>query len=296
MTQRERKLLCGTLLLAATLLLHGSEVTVRQGKHATAAANTLRINEKLSISNGLNDYDLSYVQMKFPPKTQLRLFGPRPKGGFSRPVMDFFRMSVNGISGHLIQPKEGDVTNWTESGRAGGSIQQRFDGVKLRLDWYMRKDSPVLWCTVSPQKDSLDTIRNLSIVITCEPSTLKADRKGVIWSGVYHRQVQTNKRLIEQSQTEIPALPGETMFVMQDSELDGSSPEKGSGPCIFLTDGKNVEKILLKVKNGPFSWITVHIKPDFRQFRFGVWQRRAPVTNAETRKMLQEHPEWFQFE
>ncbi|MPN31818.1 hypothetical protein SDC9_179293 [bioreactor metagenome] len=125
------------------------------------------------------------------------------------------------------------------------------------------------------------------------PSKLAMDGKKVIWNGGYERMAVTPARTIEQNPKRIALSPADAYLVIQDKKFDGSGPDKGQGPCLILLDYAAVQKASLRVNDDWTSAVYLTLKPDFKEFKFGLWQQEPPISNANFAKKLETEKSAF---
>jgi len=274
-------------------------VNAKQSIYTGWGQDELSLRENLSVSNDLNLYTVTVAQWKAKsnqaPQTQFWLFEPRDFGGFSRPIMDFVRLEVNGIREIKLQPKKEDMKPWKDGDRAGFEVTLNFDGAKVLARWFMRPDSPVLWCTLKPAEGSVEPIKDMTLWINVIPSKLaKDDKGGVIWEGGYARQAVTPARKIEQGPNPVDLADTDSYLIMQDAKFEGGSEEKGGGPSIIIPGKSDAAKGSLNLRDGWLVDVKFVFSPDFKEYTFGLWQQKNPVTNAAVAEMVSKNPEQFQ--
>jgi hypothetical protein len=284
-------------------LLKGGEMPVEVTTSRPSIWGALKIGYRkhVNIANTLNSYPLGYVQWKSyqekPPHLQLRLHGPTPYGNFSRPINSFFKMKVNGIKLGNLYPKDDDVKiiKNKETGYGGCTIKQNYNGAKLIFNWYMRPDSPVLWLSIKPAKDSLTPVKSATINITVMPSTIaKNEKNKVIWAGAYERQAISPSRLINQSKKAVILTPEDNYLIFQDTKFDGSGPGKGAGPCFLCLSHQGIKKAVLNLQNSWLTNLTLELEPDFSEISLGFWQQRDPLSNTDFAKLFKSKQMLFE--
>ena len=237
--------------------------------------------QKADIYNAQNKYGFTIVQSKptgeNPPHTQFRLAAGQT--GFC-PLVNFLKITVNGIPNTVIDPKVGDFVPWKEKNLAGCEAKFNFDGAKLILRFWMRPDSPVLWGSLRPAPDSIEPVRKIELGFSAITSKLAQKNKKVLWSGVYEREAVTPARKLEQRQKVWDLTPKDTYIVLQDKKFDGSSEEKGTGPVMILLDHGCIAKAELVLRNQWTTSLSAVLKPDFKEFKFGLWQQNPRISNA----------------
>ncbi|OQA85394.1 MAG: hypothetical protein BWY31_01916 [Lentisphaerae bacterium ADurb.Bin242] len=240
------------------------------------------------LSNQLTRYALTLTQTKSDgtkaPQTAWTL--DAGKFGFS-PLVGFFKLKVNGIEMNKLSPKAEDLTVWRDGQLAGCELKLNYDGAKLILRFYLRPDSPVLWGVLLPAQDSVEPTQKAEVEISLIPSKLAMDGKKVIWNGGYERMAVTPARTIEQNPKRIALTPADAYLVIQDKKFDGSTPDNGQGPCLILLDYDAVQNAALRVNDDWTSGVSLTLKPDFKEFKFGLWQQEPRISNADFAKKLE---------
>ncbi len=293
-----KKLFLWTLVIVCSGTLPAAPPSVKQSMYRGWGEDQLAFREQITLSNDHNYYAITIAQWKpkekQEPQTQFWLFEPRMSGGFSRPVMDFVRLEVNGISEIKLQPKKEDIRTWQKEDLAGADLILNYDGAKVVMSWYLRSGSPVLWCTLKPAPDTLEPVKSIRLKISMVPSKLAKDAKGgVVWSGGYKRQALTPARLIEQSAEGILLTKSDSWLILQDEIFDGSDKDKGDGPCIIIPGYENAVSSVLDLRNSWINALNIQIQPDFKEFKFGLWQQKNPITNAVAEKLVKNAPDRF---
>lgn len=233
-----------------------------------------------SINNPLNNYIFTLLQAKpidgKAPRTQLWLAAHN--FGFC-PLTNFLNMTVNGYNNAVIMPREKDMTAWNKNDKAGMDLKLNFDGAKVILRLYMRDKSPVLWGSIMPAKDSIVPIRKIRLQFSAIVSILAKVKKSVAWSKVYDRMAITPARTLKQQNKQWKLTPADTYLILQDNKYDGSGPGKGQGPVMIILDHKEVKSANLEMRNNWTTRLHVELKPDFKEFKFGLWQQKPVISN-----------------
>ncbi len=248
-----------------------------------------------TVSNGFGNYTFILTQTKAegkrPPSTQLTM--KAGIWGFSAQVR-FFNLKINGIPLDKLSPKAEDMVPWSDKTSSGAEIRFNYDGAKVLLRFFMRPDSPVLWASLLPAPDSPEKIDSAQMELCLIPSILVFnENRTPVWSGSYERMAVTPDRMINQSQNLVSLTPKDTYLVIQDRKYDGSAPGKGQGPCMVQVDHESVTRATLRLTNHYASIIALDLKPDFKEFRFAIWQQEKPVSNADFVQRLHKEKEMF---
>ncbi|MBR2427177.1 MAG: hypothetical protein IKB16_10620 [Lentisphaeria bacterium] len=283
-----KKTLVLALSCAAVMLSAAVPASSTKSKAVVYKPERYAFAQKTDIFNGMNRYTFTVVQSKpmgtTAPRTQYWLAAP--KFGFSA-LVNFFRMTVNGISYADLTPKDSDMTLWKEGTSAGCELKMNFDGAKFILRLYMREDSPVLWGSIRPAKDSVEDVETAEIQFAALVSMLaKNANKKNIWSKGYERMAITPARTLTQRQQAYVLTPADTSLVLQDKKYDGSAADKGEGPVMIILDHTGVAKADLYLRDEWTTTLRLKLKKDFKEFRFGLWQPTTRVSNADLAKKL----------
>lgn len=253
------------------------------------------LSEQAAMANALNQYTFTLVQSKpsgnTPPRTQFWLSAEH--FGFS-PLVNFLKINVNGIPNANLSPAAKDLTLWQEKNLSGCETKLNFDGVKLILRLYMRPDSPVLWGSIRPDSNSLEPLKSMTVTFTALVSTLvRDDKKTPIWGGVYQRMAITPKRTLEQRRNVWELAPEENSVILQDKKFDGSSADKGQGPVLILLSYDGVAKAELALRDEWITSLNIVLNPDFKVFRFGLWQRKNAISNQDFLALFEKEKDAF---
>ena len=256
-------------------------VGVKIGKTHVYQPQKFAFAQAAEIHNAQNKYSFIIVQGKpageKPPRTQFWLAaGPF---GFCN-LVNFLKITVNGISYADITPKIEDFVPWREKELAGCEAKFNFDGAKLILRFWMRPDSPVLWGSLRPAPDSLEGIRSAQVDLTAIVSILAKENRKVVWAKVYEREAVTPARTLAQRQKIWELTPQDAYLVLQDKKFDGSSAEKGNGPVMILLNHESIRQAKLSLRSNWTTTLSIALKPGFRNFEFGLWQQETRISNA----------------
>lgn len=263
----------------------------------------LAFRRHIEIANQHNYYRIDLVQWqaekKRPPVVNFWLHEPRGYGSFSRPVSDFFQLTVNDIPIKDLHLDESSVQLLPADadGRAGCVVSLNYDGARFRLEWTMRPDSALLHGRLTPELPVLTPVRSISLRLLCVPSTLRKDAANkVLYGGVYAREALTPVRTLAQHPAPQPLTPADAYMILQDRDLAGGGEEMGAGPCFFTCSFNSVENATLNLPNSWLATINLTLKPDFSEFRFALWQHKTPFTNLEFQTLFRQHPERFRLD
>ena len=288
------------LLLAAGCLVlslsaaENTPVGVKVGKTHVYQPQKYAFARAATIHNAQNKYSFIIVQSKpageKPPRTQFRLSAGQ--FGFC-PLVNFLKITVNGISYADITPKTEDFVPWQEKDLAGCEAKFNFDGAKVILRFWMRPDSPVLWGSLRPAPDSLEEIKSAQVSFSAIVSMLAKENKKVLWTKVYEREAVTPARTLAQRQKIWELTPEDTYLVLQDKKFDGSSAEKGDGPVMILLDYESIDNAKLLLRSNWTTTLSIVLKPGFKNFKFGLWQQETRISNAAFAEKLKKEKAAF---
>lgn len=252
------------------------------------------VRRSAAINNPLNNYMFTLLQTKpmdgKAPSTQLWLVAHH--FGFS-PLINFLNITVNGYNNSVIIPREKNLTAWNENGKAGIDLKLNFDGAKVIIRLYMRENSPVLWGKIMPAKDSIVPIKSIKLHFSAVVSILAKVNKRIAWNKVYDRVAITPARTLKQQNKLQKLTPADTCLVLQDNKYDGSGPGKGQGPVMIILDHKAVKTANLEMRNSWTTRLYIELKPDFKEFDFGLWQQKPVISNKAFAEKLKKEKAAF---
>ncbi|MBE6372859.1 MAG: hypothetical protein E7055_12410 [Lentisphaerae bacterium] len=263
-------------------------VGVKVGKTHVYRPQSYSFAQAATIYNAQNKYRFIIVQSKpsgeKPPRMQFWLSaGPF---GFCN-LVNFLHLTVNGISCARITPRIEDFVPWKEGDLAGCEAKFNFDGAKVILRFWMRPDSPVLWGSIRPAPDRLEEIKSAQVSFTAIVSHLAMKNKKVLWDKVYEREAVTPARTLEQRQKIWELTPEDTYLVLQDKKFDGSAAGKGQGPVMILLDHGSIKQAKLILRNSWTTSLSIALKPDFKNYEFGLWQQEPRISNTAFAEKLE---------
>ena len=252
------------------------------------------IRQGATINNPLNNYRFTLIQSKpennKAPRTQFWLAADH--FGFCA-LINFLNITVNGYNNSEISPKASDLTAWNEKDKAGMDLKLNFDGAKLTLRLYMRNDSPVLWGKLIADKDTIEPIKTIRVRFSAIISILAKVNKKVAFWNVYERMAITPVRTLTQQKKPWQLTPEDTYLVLQDNKFDGSGEGKGRGPVMIILDHKAVKNAKLELRNSWTTGLDLELKPDFREFEFGLWQQKPVISNKAFAEKLKKEKAAF---
>ena len=218
----------------------------------------------IEVGNSMNNYRLTArnVNPRGTDRGELRLtLGNEMNAGFAG-IVSWLKLEVNGIQSRDLVIQDG----------ASDSYLFNFDGAKVRLTPYMDKDSPLLKCVLEPVGGI--PVKSCKVCLTSVPSKLGKKDGKVMFSG--------NRRKIVSPRT--------GAWLMLDEENDGSSEERGWGPSCVFADMTVVTDVRKEAGSSWVASLTFTLKPDFRTFRFGVYERNCVrQTNDDAVRFVRTH-------
>lgn len=232
------------------------------------------------------------------PVINFWLHEPRGYGNFSRPVGDFFQFTVNGISEKVLHLAERSVVlQRSPDGSAGCELLLNYDGARFVLYWYMRPDSALLHCRIRPLPDSLSPVQRATITLKFVASTLRKNAENkVLYDKAYARQALTAGRVLEQNAQPYLLNAADRYLILQDQILDGSTEEKGAGPCFLCFDFTSVQQAVLTLPDAWIGSLVIDLKPDFPDFHFALWQHKNVFSNTQFQEFFTKNSGLFQLE
>ncbi len=171
--------------------------------------------------------------------------------------------------------------------KKGFEFALNFDGAKMLLRLYMRPDSGVLWGELQPAQDTLEPVKTASISFACLPSLLAMKDKKVLFHNVYNHEAKSPAKIYKQHPQGQTITAADKYFIFYDTQFDGSSDDKGIGPCMVIADTDIMQSGKLHQPNAWVVTVDYTLKPDFKTFRFGIWQKNSRISNADFFKMLE---------
>ena len=271
-------------LLAALAAEAGDSVVALISEKESPNAKTLR-QWNASLSNSENIYNFSVANTRAHGKEGRRLrlgINNGLQNGFSG-LISAFSLSVNGIDARCLQLKPERFREWSgTAGEKGFTLCLNFDGAWVDVRFSIKPNSPVLWGEVAPAEGmrQLTPITNAVVKVEAIPSYFECGNGRKPRFSKYARQVRTASRLLETlpNRTE-RILPGDSFFILQDGEYDGSAEGRGNGPSATWPLAPTQGRIVIN-----HGWTTaVEYRPDLsKPFRFALLEHKSKrVSNDE---------------
>lgn len=279
-----------TLISAVSFAQEYAPVSTIVKKAVVYKPERYSVSQGATISNQFNRYDIILTLTKPSDKkpTEMKIGFNAGKFGFGA-LVNFMKIKANGIDMSKLMVKKEDIQPWKDGKNAGAIIKLNFDGSKFDIIFYMRPDSPVLWCTLKPSKDTIEEPESISIVHGCIPSILAMKGKKVIWSGApYNREFVTNTRKLgmEPKRKSVLLTKQETSLTFRDATFDGSADDKGLGPIwMYLDHSALLEAKVFNISNWVSS-LELKLNPEFKEHKFAFWQQKPRISNAEFEQKL----------
>ena len=250
-----------------------------------------------TISNQFNRYDITLTLTKPSDKkpTEMKIGFNAGDFGFGS-LVNFMKIKANGIDMSKLMVKSEDVQPWKNGKNAGAVIKLNFDGSKFDVIFYMRPDSPVLWCTLKPSADTIEEPEDISIVHSCIPSKLAMNGKKVIWTGApYNRELVTNTRKLgmDPKRKAVILTKEENSLTFRDATFDGSAPDKGQGPVWMYLDHSAVQSAKVFNISNWTAWLELKLNPALKEHKFAFWQQKPRISNADFEKKLKNEKAAF---
>lgn len=278
------------LVCAVSFAKEFAPVNVSVKKAVVYKPERFSVARSATISNQFNRYDIVLTLSKPSDKkpTEMKIGFNAGKFGFGS-LVNFMKIKANGIDMSKLMAKDDDLQEWKEGNRAGAVIKLNFDGSKFDVIFYMRPDSPVLWCTLKPAADTIEEPENISIVHSCIPSMLAMNGKKVIWTGApYKREFVTNTRTLgmEPKRKGVLLTKEETSLTFRDATFDGSTADKGQGPVWMYLNHSAVRTAKIFNISNWTAWLELTLDPALKEHKFGFWQQNPRISNADFEKKL----------
>lgn len=241
-----------------------------------------------SLSNSRWNYEISAQSTKntgnTAPAVQFQ------SGALSIPTL--FSLTVNGIRSRNIQFGREDLKKWEDpkTGSAGCETVLNFDGAKIAVRIFMKKDSQLLFIRFAPALGSVESIQKI-VFTNYACIHLDRDPKKRWTDEPYAREFSTPKRTVKEPPVQNRAVvlePDENVLVFRDAKF-------GKNPGFMTFQTTPVVKATLL--NGVYQTLTLELRPDFKEFTFAFWSsNRKQFTNAEFDTLLKQLPVQFKLE
>jgi len=221
-----------------------------------------------------------------PPRTEIGL--PQEPHHHNFPPWNFCAVSINGIDLRDLEPKS--IQAYAEVDEAGWEMRFNFNGVLLVLRFFLRPDSPVLWCRGQTETLPGVTSGECTVSISCYPGIMIARH---FLSDVYERTVYTPERTLD-----LPVKPGSVQLSPDDRLLffdDRKHPSpEGAGPCLVILDWTCLKSAEVRAGTQSHQATTKLVcDPARAAFQFGVFSSGKSYTRDELRVFVEERAPGF---
>ena len=180
----------------------------------------------------------------------------------------WFQLSVNGISMGEVDFGAENLSTFREGVKAGFEYALNFDGARVRLRFFMKKGKELLLGELLPDPASTKPVESVVLRLSAIPSGMVGTSAPK--DAVYKREVRTATRLVER---DAPLAADDRFFILQDANLDGTSPEKGMGPTMAVVDWRGVLEGKAEVRPSAGGvGLEFRLDPKLEHAAFGVWQ------------------------
>lgn len=302
------KCVLSVIVLGIAALLTAGPVNVQLRKGAIYRPDTKLFWRNMTFSNGLGRYQINLsVSKPVGNKAQAATMGFAGGGFGFCDLAAAFELTVNGISFRKLNYTAENMSLWSNGDEKGVEIKMNFDGAKVVARFYMRPDSGVLWCRLYRAADSVEPINKVRFSATCIPSNLAKKNGKVQFHNIYGRQVKTPLKTYKARHPHQKISPLESSFIFYDSMYDGSpfkptknkleneKNDKGFGPCMFISDHKNMKKGEIIVRNDWTNTIILEFGNDFKEYNFGYYNSPVRTKNDAFFKRVADKPAAFTF-
>jgi hypothetical protein len=279
-----------TTLILSTAVILGSTVCMAQQKQLPVQVTvenapnvykpeTIAVRKAIRIHNQHGFFSVRALLTKPNAKLQQERKVQLDCGnyGFSAHV-SFLTLTVNGITDRKLQLKAEDMVAWQDGDKKGGSLLYNFDGAKLRLYFYMRPDSPVIWFRIVPEK-SVTPYKSIRLDLNCIISNILKKNGKVVFQGGYQRKAQTAARTIDQAAKYQDLTAADKYIAFYDLINDGSAKDKGQGPCLIVLGNTPVKSAKLGLTDDWKTNLRIELPLDFKEYTVGLWQPRQGMSN-----------------
>ena len=292
-------------IVFAAMLSMSSVAGAADEQAATQTATQIQLSHHLSdktygqaeyyrLSNKSNSYVIYYQWVKPTAKTEpeFMIGMPEPVFWYNFENRGFMDITVNGVKSKNIEPLSTKV--WNESERSGIDTLFNFDGIKLTLRFYLRKDSPVLWGELIPDAANQSAIKEMKVIFNCKPSMVVSGQL----EGIYERELVTPARTMKQETPSHwhPLTSGDEYIIFTDLKFQpGPKDEKSQGPCFVRADWTNVQSAQVWFGNEYAAHPEYTINPESSNFRFGLFESKKRYNNKEFIEMVKKQSAEFSF-
>ena len=261
----------------------------------------LRANLSMTMATPLNRYVVAVqstaATREKPSRSSFKMLSGSAKAGFNA-LADFLDISVDGKNAGTLDILPTDIAPYKEGGKTGYSVALRFPEMPLSLRFAMTKESERLFVELVPEKGAKPS--KVKLTVRAIPSRFEVKGGKTRFYG-YRRQIRTAHCIYDAFSRMKPdtwptVSEKDGCYVFQDADFDGSKPapppakggvqaghepEKGCGPCVLIPEFPAVESGRVQVTDYWTASVTFDLKPDFRSFRFALWENRDMIIPNE---------------
>ena len=194
-------------------------------------------------------------------------------------------LDVNGIGMGKLEYRHGKAREWRRGGAHGFECDQNFDGVFLRVRFYLKPGSPLYFCEIERVPGGqLSELKSCRVRLTGVASYAEPKR----WWG-YDRCLMTAVRtetLDKEARRRTVELSAQDRFLIwADRTWDGSCDEKGerrgTGPSAIVPEWDGVLHAKTELTHDSCQNFDFYLKPDFHSFRFAIYEENpSELTNS----------------
>lgn len=194
------------------------------------------------------------------------------RGGFNG-LIKFLEIEIDGIKNQDIEILPSDISPFSFGDKRGYDVSLDFNGRKFRLRMYMIPNGECLNCELT--QIGGEKAQKVRVRVNAIPSYLDAP-KGKSRFYDYNREVVTARGTFNRpskGRNPYPISIEDKYYIFQDADYDGSSEDKGFGPCQFTPSFDAVKDGRIKVTDYWISSVELDIDPA-KTFRFMIYENR----------------------
>ncbi|MBQ6328586.1 MAG: DUF4838 domain-containing protein [Kiritimatiellae bacterium] len=243
---------------------------------------TDRATISLEFANPLTRYTFNIGSTKpepgKPARQKFSVTQGRKPYGFT--WADSISLSVNGKSYKDLEILPSDVKPWAGGTAHGYEVKLAFPEAPMTLRISLKPDSKFLRFELAASPGA--RVERANVRLSAVPSFFEVVDGKTRFYG-YRREIATASRVLagEKGSRPVELTPADRHLVFRDADYDGSTPDKGSGPCMAIADLSKTEKATACANDYWSVWADFNLKPDFGRFRFAIYEDLdRPVANA----------------
>lgn len=228
---------------------------------------------QMDLANPLTRYTFS-ITASWPTEKaglqqHLSVQQGRKRYGFT--WADSVAIAVNGQTHRDLEILPTDVVPWAQGEARGYEIKLNFRDAPCVLRVSLKPGSYNLRFELVP--DDKAKVSSAKVSVSAVPSFFEVPNGKTRFDG-YRREIVTAKRTLRGEKGAKPVdLDAEDGYVVfRDADYDGSGDGKGVGPCAVIADFGVARRIRAGVSDSCRSDVAFELKPDFRAFRFALYQ------------------------